>query len=150
MIEEDSRKKIVDRLERYCAYQERCHQEVRSKLLSLKVYGNDLEEVILHLMEEGFLNEERYAKSYARGKFRINKWGKIKIEQYLKRKNISRYCIKKALQEIDEEEYADALAEIVDKEVKKLSPPINKIKLTKRIMAKGFEYPLILESLKGV
>jgi len=65
----------LEKLRRYCAYQDRCHQEVRQKLLSLKMYGDDLEEIITELINEDFLNEERYAQSFARGKFRMKKWG---------------------------------------------------------------------------
>lgn len=139
---------LLNKIQRYCAYQDRCHQEVRSKLLSMKVYGEELEELIGDLIQEGFLNEERYAKSYVRGKFRIKKWGRVKIEQNLKQKNISAYCIKQGLMEISEKDYATALDALIHQEVRKLTPPINKIKLTKKIMLKGYEYPLILEALK--
>jgi regulatory protein len=67
---------IYNKLRHYCAYQERCHEEVRTKLLSLKIYGSDLEEIINKLIEDDFLNEERFAKAYAGGKFRIKKWGR--------------------------------------------------------------------------
>lgn len=148
MIDDSIKNKIIDRMERYCAYRDRCHQEVRTKLLSLKVYGDELEEILIHLMQEGFLNEERYAKSYVRGKFRMNQWGKVKIQQNLLRKNISSYCIRKGMEEIDPEEYQNTLIAIVEKEVNKLTPPINKIVLTRKIMNKGYEYPLVVEALK--
>ena len=150
MIEDSIKNKLIGRMERYCAYRDRCHQEVRTKLLSLKVYGDDLEEILIHLMQEGFLNEERYAKSYVRGKFRINRWGRIKIQQNLLRKNISAYCIKKGLEEIDANEYQNTLNDIIEKELSSLSIPINKILLTKKIMNKGYEYPLVIEALKNI
>lgn len=150
MIDDSTKNKIIDRMERYCAYRERCHQEVRTKLLSLKVYGEELDEIIIYLMQEGFLNEERYAKSYARGKFRINRWGRIKIQQNLLRKNISAYCIKKGLEEIDPKEYQKTLNDIIEKEVNILSHPINKILLTKKVMNKGYEYPLVIEALNKI
>ena len=96
---------VLDKLQKYCIYQDRCHTEVRTKLLQLQVYGDELEEVMSKLIEDGFLNEERYAIAYASGKFRINHWGKRKIMLGLKSKHISDYCIQKALQKIDQKEY---------------------------------------------
>lgn len=103
----------VKKLQHYCAYQDRCHYEVRSKLLDLGVYGDTLEEVIAELVKDNFLNEERYARSYARGKFRMKKWGKQKITRNLKMKKISAYCIRKAMTEIDQDEYEAVLDEII-------------------------------------
>ena len=80
------------KLQRYCAYQDRCHQEVRTKLIDLGVFGDTLEEIITDLIKDNFLNEERFARSYARGKFRMRKWGRIKIRQELKLRKISDYC----------------------------------------------------------
>ena len=139
---------LLAKIQRYCAYQDRCHQEVRSKLLSMKVYGKELEELMGDLIQEGFLNEERYAKSYVRGKFRIKRWGRVKIKQKLKQHKISDYCIERGLLEISEEEYATTLDALIQQEITKLIPPINKIKLTKKLMLKGYEYPLVLEALK--
>ena len=96
---------ILNKLRHYCAYQERCHEEVRTKLLSLKVYGDGLEEIINQLISEDFLNEERFAKAYAGGKFRMKKWGRGKIIQGLKARKISDYCIKQGMSEIPEEDY---------------------------------------------
>ena len=77
------------KLLKYCSYQERCHEEVRAKLISLKVYGNDLDNIITRLIEHNFLNEERFAKTYAGSKFRQMQWGKTKITYQLKFKKIS-------------------------------------------------------------
>ena len=114
----------LSKLMKYCAYQDRCHQEVRTKLIQLEVYGDKLEQVMSRLIEEDFLNEERFARSFARGKFRIKKWGKNKITQALKRKNISPYCIRKAMTEIGDQEYEktlnDLLVKYFDKMKKKL------------------------------
>nr|HPR30119.1 RecX family transcriptional regulator [Chitinophagales bacterium] len=95
---------ILNKLRHYCAYQERCHEEVRTKLLSLKVYGDRLEEVISQLVQEDFLNEERYAKAYAGGKFRMQKWGRERIRKELRFRKISEYCIRQAMEEIPEED----------------------------------------------
>ena len=90
----------LKKLQKYCAYQDRCHQEVRSKLLDLGIYGDDLENVMVELIEENFLNEERFARSYARGKFRIKKWGKVRILRELKQRQISAYCIRKGMEKL--------------------------------------------------
>lgn len=107
------KEEVLEKLRRYCSYQDRCHQEVRSYLISKKVYGELLEEIIHDLVQEGYLNEERFAQSFARGKHRIKYWGKFKIQQELKRRNLSEYCIKKGLEAIDEEEYIFNLRRLV-------------------------------------
>ena len=96
-----TKKEAIDKLQRFCIYRDRCHSEVRSKLLQLKVFGDDLEEVISELIRTDYLNEERFSVNYARGKYRTKNWGKNKIIQELKKRSISNYCIKKALKEID-------------------------------------------------
>jgi len=89
--------------QKYCAYQERSHTEVRTKLLNLGQRGHDLEEIMTTLIEKGFLNEERYAVAYAGGKFRIKQWGKNKIVQQLKMRHISDYSIKRSMQQIEDD-----------------------------------------------
>ena len=110
-----SKEEALDKLQRYCAYQDRCHQEVRSKLLDLGIYGEDLEEIIVQLISDNFLNEERFARSYARGKFRIKRWGRNRIWQELQKRQISDYCLRKAMEEIDEAEYQKTLWELLEK-----------------------------------
>ena len=110
-----TKSEALQKLKKYCAYQERSHSEVRTKLLSLGVYGDTLEEVILELVQEDYLNEERFARAYARGKHRIKKWGRNKITQGLKMKRVSDYCIKQAMTEIDQELYVLALQEVLTK-----------------------------------
>lgn len=143
----------LEKIKYYCAYQERCHKEVRNKLFELSVYGDDIDEVISELIAEDFLNEERYARSYCRGKFNQKKWGRNKIINHLKFKGISEYCIKKGLTEIDDEEYQTTLAELLNKKKKELSSEkniwIKKKKLSNYLMQKGFESYLINELLKG-
>jgi regulatory protein len=112
---------VLDKLQKYCIYQDRCHTEVRTKLLQLQVYGDELEEMMSKLIEDGFLNEERYAIAYASGKFRINHWGKRKIMLGLKSKHISDYCIQKALQKIDQKEYNETIANLSQKKAASLS-----------------------------
>ena len=116
-----TREQALQKLQRYCAYQDRCHAEVRTKLLSLGIYGDDLEEIIVELIGENYLNEERFARSYARGKFRFKCWGRIRITQELKSRRISDYLIRKALEEIDETEYRQALYDLLDKKLALIS-----------------------------
>lgn len=133
----------LKKAEHYCAYQDRCHQEVRSKLIEWGVRGLHLENILSQLIEDNFLNEERFAKSYARGKFRIKKWGKIRIEMELKKRKISAYCIQQGLKEIDEEEYHKTLEAIIEKNITNKSSYAERNKLVQSLMRKGFEYDLI-------
>lgn len=139
------------KLQRYCAYQDRCHQEVRSKLLELGVYGDDLEEVMVALIEENFLNEERFARSYARGKFRMKQWGWVRIRQELKRRQISEYCIKAAFSEIDETEYEKTLYQLLSKYKNATKAPNERAlrdKCFRHALQRGYESEKIQEVLK--
>ena len=100
---------------RYCAYQERCQKEVRNKLYTLGLNTPQVEELLAYFITEGFVNEERFARSFARGKFRVKSWGKMKIIRQLKSREISDYCIEKALTEIGEEEYFTTLNNLISK-----------------------------------
>lgn len=138
-------------LESYCAYQERCHKEVEQKLFDLKMIPAAKELIILHLIEHNFLNEERYAKSYARGKFSIKKWGRIKIINNLKFKNISAYNIKTALKEINDEVYYTTLQSIAEKKealLKESNPFKKRNKLSSFLISKGYESTLVFEVVK--
>ena len=146
-----SKEEALKKLQRYCAYQDRCHKEVRTKLLDLGVYGHDLEEVIVALIEDNFLNEERYAKSFVRGKLRMKHWGKNKILRELKMKNISAYCIKKGMEEIEEEEYHQILENLVEKKDRLTKEP-DKFKKRKKLadyaIRRGFEPALVWNMVK--
>lgn len=142
----------LKKLQRYCAYQDRCHSEVRSKLLDLGIYGDELEEIIVLLIGENFLNEERFARSYARGKFNIKKWGRNKIRRELKRRQINDYCIKKAMEEIAEEDYFKTLEALLMKKAAQMIDPFSfkhKQKLATYAITRGFEPDLVWQSLKG-
>jgi regulatory protein len=155
-MEEKRKQKITSpevlrrKIEHYCVYQERCQQEVRNKLYELGAYSKDVELIIAELIEKNFLNEERFAIAFAGGKFRIKKWGKLKIIRELKMRQISAYCIKKALQQIEEDDYEKALIDVLKKKLKNFSDasPIQKMKLAKYAMQKGFEPDLIWKKLK--
>ncbi len=143
----------IEKLRRFCAYRERCHSEVRSKLLEIKVYGDQLEQVITELIKENYLNEERYARSYVRGKFKINRWGRNKIVQHLSAKHISEYCIRKAWSEIDPEEYERVLKSILRKykETKKgLSATQLSRVLVQYAVSRGFELDIVYKVLPEV
>ncbi|AUC13660.1 recombinase RecX [Tenacibaculum sp. SZ-18] len=100
---------IKRKMERYCVYQDRCHKEVENKLREYKLIQVAKEAILLHLLEHDFLNEQRFSKSFARGKYRIKKWGRLRISRELKIRNISDYNIKTALKEIDNELYMSNL-----------------------------------------
>ncbi len=143
----------LKKLQRYCAYQDRCHKEVRKKIMDLGIYGDDLENIIVDLIEDNFLNEERFAKSYAGGKFRVKKWGKVRIKRELKQRNISTYCIKKGLQEIDPDDYWETLLTVIKKKNKTLkikSEYIRKNRLALHALEKGYEIPLIWEAINSI
>ena len=146
---EEAKKK----LEQYCIYQDRCHQEIDNKLYEMKMIPEAREVIFLHLMEHDFLNEERFAKSFARGKFRIKKWGKQRIIRELKQRNISAYIIKEALKEINDDDYYKTLSEIAIKKYNSINEN-NLFKKEKKIkdflFNKGYETNLIYNILREI
>lgn len=137
-------------LEQYCVYQDRCHKEVEEKLAALNMIPDACELIILHLIEHNFLNEERFSKSYARGKFRIKKYGRVRITQELKLRNISNYNIKSALKEIDNQEYLSTLEQLGNQKWHSIKEPNfykKKKKTVDFLLRKGYEYNLIMDSL---
>ncbi len=136
----------------YCAYQERCQKEMREKLSEWGVWGTDAEEIILQLIEQNYLNEERFARAFAGGKFRIKNWGRVKIKLELKQREISEYCIRKAFEEIDEEIYLQVLKEEVEKKLSSLKDKnilVKKNKTAKYLIGRGFEADLVWETLRN-
>ena len=130
----------------YCAYQERSHAEVKEKLYSFGLRKPDVETLLSRLIEENYLNEERFAKQFAGGKFRMKKWGRIKITYELKQKQISSYNIKEALAEIDEEEYRAVLKKLITTRWNKLKNEqhiVRQVKTQQYLQQKGFEPALI-------
>ena len=137
--------------EHYCAYQERSQQEVRSKLYELKVYPSVIERVIAELVAENFLNEERFAVAYAKGKFSQKGWGKIKIKQGLKLKQVPPVLIKKALQQIPDNDYQLTLQKLLAKKatvVKETNPLKRNYKLRQYALSRGYETDVIAGMLK--
>jgi len=140
----------LSQIQRFCAYQERCHEEVRQKLLQHGIHGDFLEELIVSLIENNFLNEERFAFQYAGGKFRIKKWGKNKIKAALKQKNVSEYCIRESLKQINDNEYADTIlywAQKKNKELQNVTGLARKNQIYTYLVQKGFESERINEVL---
>ena len=139
---EEAKKK----LEYYCSYQDRCHTEVEKKLYEMNMIPLAQEAIILHLIENNFLNEERFSRSFARGKFRIKKWGKQRIIRELKQRNVSKYNIEIALKEIDQEEYLEVLSELTKKKwdaILEKNQFKKRKKITDFLLRKGFESNLI-------
>jgi regulatory protein len=130
----------------YCVYQERSHQELRDKLYEWGLHQKEVEAIISELITTGFINEERFAVIYAGGKFRIKKWGKVKIKMALKEKRVSDYCIRKALAAIDIEDYVKTLRDILvskSASVKESNPIKKKYKIAQYAVSRGFESDLI-------
>lgn len=140
-------------LENYCAYQERCHKEVEQKLYDINMIPEAKEKIILHLLQHNFLNEERFAKAFVRGKFSIKKWGKIKIINELKFRNISAYNIKSSLKEIDQEAYTITLQKIAEKKLALIQESNlfkKRNKLATFLISKGFESELVFKTVKDL
>lgn len=144
---------IKRKLEHYCVYQERCHKEVEQKMRDFILIPEAKEMILLSLMQDNFLNEERFSKSFARGKFRIKNWGKQRIIRELKFKDISAYNIKMALKEIDENEYLKTIYRITENRNEVISETNiykRKQKLIGFLMRKGFENELIYKVVNEV
>src|ERR1044072_7160246 len=109
-----TKEQALQKLRHYCAYQERCHVEVKEKLYSFGLRKQMVEESISQLIEEDYLNEERFAIQYAGGKFRMKQWGRVKIKHALQQKQVSTYCVNKAMKEIDEEDYEKTLHKLAE------------------------------------
>ena len=141
-----SKEEALIKARKYCAYQERSHQEVRTKLLNLGQRGAELEQIISKLIEENFLNEERFAIAFTLGKFRIKKWGKVKIERELKFRKVSNYCIAKAIGAIEQNDYEKTLKSVLLKKwnaVKAENNFVRKNKTAQYLMSRGFESEMI-------
>ena len=146
-------KEAINKIENYCAYQERCHEEVIQKLRSMKMDSTEIDTIIVHLISANFLNEERFACSFARGKHRIKFWGKIRIVNELKFRKITQYNINLALKEIDPEEYLSTFHTVAERNWESILET-NNLKKRKKfcdyLLRKGFESNLIYEKVKDL
>jgi regulatory protein len=151
MKEVYSVKEAINKIEHYCAYQERCHEEVVQKLRSMKMDSEEIDSIMVHLIGDNFLNEERFACSFARGKHRIKHWGKIRIVNELKSKKITQTLINIALKEISPEEYATTfhtLAERNWESIRETNLMKKRKKFCDYMLRRGFESNLIFEKVK--
>jgi regulatory protein len=147
-----TREQAIQKLRHYCAYQERCHAEVKDKLYELGVRKLDHDEIIASLIEDNFLNEERFAMAFARGKFRMKQWGRTKIKYELKQKKISEYCIRKALLAIPEDEYDRTLKNLIRGKYESLKNEqwlVRKKKTIDHLLRKGFESELVFPEVEA-
>ncbi|MEC5164914.1 regulatory protein [Flavobacterium sp. PL11] len=144
-------KEAIPKIEHFCAYQERCHEEVIQKLRSFKMDSDEIDTIIVHLIADKFLDEERFACSFARGKHRIKKWGKIRIVNELKFKKINQRLITTALKEISVEEYLATFHAVAEKNWESIKES-NALKKRKKfcdyLLRKGFESNLVYEKVK--
>ncbi len=136
----------------FCAYQERTQQQVRQRLREWGVWGDEAEEIIVRLIEDGYLNEERFARSFAGGKFRVKSWGRAKIEQELRQRGLSGYNLKAGLSEISGDDYRQTLQALLAKKAAALAaedPYTRRQKLARYAIGKGYEPDLVWSVLKG-
>ena len=148
-----TKEQALQKLRQYCAYQERSHSEVKQKLWDLGVARKDHDEIIAALIEDDYLNEERFAVQFAGGKFRMKDWGRKKIYYGLKEKQVSDYCIKKGLKAIDEEDYLKTLHKLADKKYELLKGEqylMRRKKTQDYLLQKGYEPELIAQALAAL
>ena len=146
-------KSAVQKAADYCAYQERSQQQVRDKLYDYGLHSDQVEEALSELIQQGFINEERFAIAYAGGKFRMKGWGRKKIELGLKQHKISAYCIRKGLAEGDPDAYYEKLLRLTEKKIagtKTDSDYILKGKTTQYLLGRGFEADLVREAIEEI
>lgn len=138
------------KLQRYCAYQDRCHKEVAQKLKDMQMIPQASEQIIMTLIEENFLNEERFAMAFVRGKFKIKKWGRRRLISELKQRNISNYLVNKALGQISDMEYKTTFETLAHKKANSLkggSVLKKKKKLADYLLYRGWEPHLVYEKI---
>jgi regulatory protein len=149
-----SLEQALQKARHYCGYQERCHREVKEKLYSFGLHKKEVEQALATLIEENYLNEERFAVQYAGGHFRLKSWGRIRIRYELKQKQVSEYCIKKAIAGIDEEEYDRTLARLAEERAETFAGEpnafIRRQKLQEYLLRKGYEQDKIMSTLQHV
>ena len=138
------------KLEHYCAYQERCHKEVIQKLKDMQIIPEAIDVIVVHLIEHNFLNEERFAKAYVRGKFKMKSWGKLRLTSQLKLKDISKVNINQALNTIDYDEYIDVFNDLAEKKAKNITEANiwkKKKKLADYLLYRGWESNLVYDKV---
>jgi len=140
----------LQKLQNYCAYQERCHSEVQQKLKDMNMIPEAIDQIIVSLINDNYLNETRFAQTFVRGKFRIKKWGKHRLTLELKKKGISKFNIKKAIGEIEEDEYITVFNNLAKKrslQIKETNKTKKKRKLADYLLYRGWESHLVYEKV---
>tara|TARA_B100001175_G_scaffold261752_1_gene230991 strand:+ start:322 stop:786 length:465 start_codon:yes stop_codon:yes gene_type:complete len=146
-------KEIEGKLQYYCSYQDRCHKEVTEKLKTFNVKQHESNQIISNLINDNYLNESRFSESFVRGKFKIKNWGKIRIINELKRRNISPYNINLGLKEVEDQDYLNKFEEIFKKKLSSLgnlSSDIKKKKIISYLQYKGWENNLIYSKINEI
>jgi regulatory protein len=142
-----------EKIKPYCAYQERCHAEVKSKLFDFGLTTPEVDQHLSRLIEEDYLNEERFATHYAGGHFRLKKWGKVKIAHALKQRQVSAYCIKKALQQLPYDDYEATLAKLAEtkwQQIRQGTMVARQAKTRSYLLQKGYESALVQAALQNL
>lgn len=141
------------KIQKYCTYQERCHKEVRSKLIGFGLDRSDVEMILTEVIEMNFVNEERFSRAYAGGKFRSKKWGRARIIQELKHRQISDYCITAALSEISDVDYHQTLKDLIKKKLtveKEENQYVKNGKVATYCIRKGYESDLVWNEIREI
>ena len=143
-----TKEQALQKLRHYCGYQERSHAEAKEKLYSYGLRKQAVEESLAQLIEENYLNEERFAIQFAGGKFRMKQWGRVKIKHALKQKQVSAYCINKAMKELDNEDYDKTLHKLAKQKWNSIKGEgvnlfVKMGKTTDYLLQKGYEPELI-------
>ena len=148
-----TKEQALDKIKYYCSYQERCHSEVKDKLYSYGLRKKEAEEIIAEMIENNYLNEERFAVQFAGGKFRMKQWGRKKIQYELQQKGVNDFIIKIALKEIDEEKYFETLQKLAQTKWNALNVENNLVRQSKTnawLLQKGYEQSLISQVIRGL
>ena len=138
------------KLEHYCSYQERCHKEVIQKLQNMNMIPQAIDVIVVHLLDKNFLNEERFAKAFVRGKFRIKKWGKYRITRELKQRDISKTLITSAIKQISDADYLASFHELAERKaltIKESNTQKKKKKLADYLLYRGWESHLVYDKV---
>jgi regulatory protein len=141
------------KIRHYCAYQERAHKEVKQKLFEYGLCSDDVDEILSRLITDGFLNEERFAKAFAGGKFRVRKWGRVKIQNELEMLGLTPRCIQRGLSEIDDQDYQKTLSLLIGKKLSETEEENifrKKDKVARYLIGKGYEPELVWRSIKEI
>lgn len=144
---------IREKMAAYCVYQDRCYFEIEQKLNTFFLIPEARDEILLYLMRENFVNEERFARSFARGKFYQKHWGRVKIRQELKKRNINERLIQSAMEEISDTDYHETAEKLIAKKsptLKDKNPFVKKQKIIRFMLQKGFEYDVILPFMEDL